>query len=353
MDQLSEKKENNYKIVFFDLETSHCNGVGSIFNQFNRIVQISAVCGEESFDAVVNPECHIPSDSAKIHGILDEVAKEKEVFSKVFPKFRSFVKDKLTRGSIVVLVAHNAFGFDKFILEKECARIGVRVPLDWVFFDSLLEYRKRFPNLPSKRLPDIYEERFKEKLDNAHNALADSSALQRLFERDLRDEFNLQKCLPANQQCYVADAACLTDLRGVGPVTYKRFLRKMQLQSCTVGDLRQHTMYMPLAQKEIFVRTILGVRNESFVFSVLCEITQCANPNEMFSYFPFVRHTFPSQFLTRTTVDYLLNAELRSPEQLKRYYVYGLEENGDDWERFVEDKLDTSSYIIAMIMRSV
>ena len=62
------------KFCFFDLETTGCPRSGSIFHEFHRIVQISAVCGDSTFDATVDPQCHIPSESTAIHRVTNDIA---------------------------------------------------------------------------------------------------------------------------------------------------------------------------------------------------------------------------------------------------------------------------------------
>lgn len=130
------KNKKLIKFVFFDLETNGCAGTGSILNPFHRIIQISAVSGDERFDSLVNPECHIPSESTAIHHVTNEMVKNAPTFKKIFPQFRAFVKKGAKRNTQIVLVAHNALGFDKPVLEKEVKRSGLKSPDNWRYYNT-------------------------------------------------------------------------------------------------------------------------------------------------------------------------------------------------------------------------
>lgn len=338
------------KFVFFDLETTGCKGSGSIFNEFHRIVQISAVTSSEQFDAIVNPEVHIPQASTAIHHVSNEMAQQGTTFKKVFPNFRAFVKKGAKRNTQIVLVAHNAIGFDKIVLEKECLRCGLKMPANWVFYDTLLTYRTQFPELVSKRLGDIYQNRFNEPIQNAHNALSDTLALQRLFEHDLLPSFNLIHTVPTGIPSYTPNKAPVDALRGIGKYTKKAVIILVQQNNPTVGHLRSYCSGKSVEEIEIILRLKLRCKAETYLFSLLCELTLYTDPIELFKQFPFVIDSFAG--LSDGTVQKLVQMGIRSPEQFKRHYLYNLAESGDAWDKLMCD-LECDPFRVAMLLRSI
>ena len=261
------------KFIFFDTETTGCEGTGSILNSFHRIVQISAVTNDgHTFDATVDPECHIPKASTSIHGITNLQAQEAKTFGTVFAGFRTFVKENTKRGTPIVLVAHNCLGFDKKMLEKECFRTGVRIPCNWMFYDSLLAYRIHFKELESKCLGDIYELRFGKKMENAHNSLADSQGLRDIFNNDLINLFDIKDCVPTHGQNYLPNDCAVIKIRGIGEKSSSKLQRHFQKPTVLVGDLRFHLSTHSAANIEMFIRGVIGTFKEEFVFSIFCEM---------------------------------------------------------------------------------
>ena len=341
------------KFIFFDTETTGCEGTGSILNEFHRIVQISAVTNDgQSFDSVVNPGCHIPKASTVIHGIDNKTAQASKRFGTIFAAFRKFVKQSTKRGTPIVLVAHNCFGFDKIMLEKECSRVGARIPTTWLFYDSLLAYRSHFVEMESKRLSDIYELRFGKKMENAHNSLADSIGLRDIFNNDLCNLFCMEDCVPTHGLHYLPNDVSVMKIRGIGGKSCRKLQRYFQKEHVFVGDLRFHMSTHTPAEIEIFIRNVIGTFKEAFVFSIFCEIMMTVTPHAAFKQFPFISHSFPSNIPLNTVDTLCSNFHVRSPEQLKRFYMFGLKEDGDRWERLV-DELRVNRFHLAMAMRSV
>ena len=338
------------KFVFFDLETNGCAGTGSILNPFHRIVQISAVSGDERFDAIVNPEVHIPSDSTAIHHVTNEMAQTAPLFKEIFPKFRAFVKKGAKRNTQIVLVAHNALGFDKPVLEKEVLRCGLKSPENWRYYDTLLTYRREFAELPSKRLGDIHQTRFNESIQNAHNALSDTLALQRLFSHDIQSLFDMNHTVMTGASSYTPNEAPVQNLRGVGPYTKRAIALMLAKNNPTVGDLRAYCSGKSEQDVELFLRLKLHCKKEAFLFSLLCELTLCNDPNALFERFPYSVHAFPG--LSDKTINHLLGMRIRSPEELNRHYLYGLKESAEAWDVLLSG-LECEVFRVAMLMRNL
>ena len=340
------------KFVFFDLETTGCPQSGSIFHDYHRIVQFSAVCGDETYDAIVNPQCHIPSESTAIHRVTNEMASKALNFGRIFPLFRTFIKKLSLRGTQIILVAHNAFGFDKLVLEKECSRFGLRVPATWKFYDSLLKYRSQY-SLPSNKLGDIYKQRFSTELQGAHNSLIDCMALKKLFEHDLLPYFNIQDTLQVYEQQYLTDNQPAIKVRGIGRRTKDKIVALLQMErEPTIGDLRTSLMGCSYADIEMFIRMQLNCSKEQFVYSILCEIVQPDQPHLLFQNFPFLLHTF-TVILPAYTVNTLLEKhKVRSAEQLKRFYLFKIKESGEKWDQLLKE-LNVNPFHISLMMRSI
>ena len=69
-------------------------------------------------DAVVNPQCWIPKESSRVHGITNKDVADKESFSDIAQKMRDFIGDH-------PIIAHNV-SFDKSFLNAEFKRASVK-----------------------------------------------------------------------------------------------------------------------------------------------------------------------------------------------------------------------------------
>lgn len=79
--------------------------------------------------------------------------------------------------SKVLLISHNNFKSDKLMLEIECKRRDLPLPLNWFFFDSLLYCRKVIPKQTSYTLHDLYKGIMNLPILDNHSALPDAKAL--------------------------------------------------------------------------------------------------------------------------------------------------------------------------------
>lgn len=171
------------QIVFFDLETT------GVDTNKDRIVQIAAIKKDhkgavlESMNLLINPEVSIPKEASEVHGITDDMVKDKPTFSEVAKSIKDFFLG-------CDLAGYNSDKFDIVLLDAELSRVGLN-GIDWDFnsIDVLSLYRKLYPNT----LSGVYERLTGKELENAHDALSDIEAtieiLETLHDRHLGTDY--------------------------------------------------------------------------------------------------------------------------------------------------------------------
>lgn len=159
--------------IAFDVETTGLSAIAC------KLVELSAVRfrlagGEmEIFSELINPECEIPPEVTRIHGITDEMVKDSPTNKDVIPKFLEFIGDKPC-----VLVAHNA-PFDVGFLKVAVARLGIEVPALTVL-DTLSLARALVDGVVDYKLKTLAQHY--EIVDgDYHRALADSHHVRHIF----------------------------------------------------------------------------------------------------------------------------------------------------------------------------
>jgi len=158
----------------FDTETT-----GLEPSKGDKIVAIGAVRIERGkilkdaiFHTLVNPERPIPPLATKIHGITDEMVKDKPTLREVLPKFLTFCKD-------TVLVAHNA-AFDLKFLEIEAEKLGLK--LDFPVVDTLFISYGIFEEFEDHNL-DTIARKLGIPVAGLHSALGDAFLTAEIYLR--------------------------------------------------------------------------------------------------------------------------------------------------------------------------
>lgn len=127
----------------------------------------------ETWTELVNPGRPIPSAATAIHGITNEMVREKPTFAHFAPRLRGLF------GRDAVFMAYNA-GFDFGVLNAEFVRAGVEpLPLEQPILDPLLIERR----VTSRSLGPTYKRYTGQTLQNAHTADADVHAMVEVLRR--------------------------------------------------------------------------------------------------------------------------------------------------------------------------
>ena len=160
--------------IVLDTETTGFNAEGD-----DRIVEVGAlelvnyVPTGKTFHHYVNPQRKIPENVTAIHGITDEMVRDKPIWAEIGGDFLEFIGD-------AKLVIHNA-EFDMRFLNAEMGRMGFQpMPMSRAI-DTLMLARGLFPGAPNSL--DALCKRYN--VDNSgrtyHGALLDSQLLAEVF----------------------------------------------------------------------------------------------------------------------------------------------------------------------------
>ena len=101
-----------------DPKTDRIVSVALIHANFGSLRENPNSLKGKSMEAVVNPQCRIPKESSRIHGITDKDVADKDSFSAIAQEMRDFIGD-------LPIIAHN-MSFDKNFLNAEFKRAGIK-----------------------------------------------------------------------------------------------------------------------------------------------------------------------------------------------------------------------------------
>jgi len=158
-------------ILFFDLETTGIE-IGT-----DRIVQIGAIKvmpdgSKTEYNWLINPGMSIPKDAGAIHGITDEMVKDK-------PMLGEMTQELTELFSNVDLGGYNVKNFDIPFLIAEFARIGIPFDTEHVrVVDGMAIFRTMEP----RNLEAAYKKYCGKQLVDAHDALVDIKATLEVVE---------------------------------------------------------------------------------------------------------------------------------------------------------------------------
>lgn len=151
--------------LFFDLETTSADITTA------KIIQLALLETNERDEKImeksnlINPKTPILESATAVHGITDEMVKDKPVFDKYAKSLKKLFENK-------ILVGYNILQFDIPILLSEFDRAGVKVTLSGKFIDVMKVETKLAP----RTLSAIYKKYTNSEIENAHDALGDVKA---------------------------------------------------------------------------------------------------------------------------------------------------------------------------------
>jgi len=176
--QRIETLSGRTQIFVFDLEF-----IGDVRDLTScRVWEIAVFCVSANtwFEKVIDPD---PEAETFPEPPIVEIPQLKRSFLEennavlwleAFQGLTEWVTVQLHPGAIPIFISHNTFRADKPILELECRRCGVRLPLHWYFFDSLHFSRSVIRNSTGNySLSGLHEQLFNKPIENVHRARAD------------------------------------------------------------------------------------------------------------------------------------------------------------------------------------
>ncbi len=101
-----------------DPSTDRIVSVGLLRVKFGNLRENRNSLDGRTMDAVINPQCPIPWEASRIHGITNKDVANRSPFSDIAQELRDFIGDR-------PIIAHNA-SFDKSFLNAEFKRAGVK-----------------------------------------------------------------------------------------------------------------------------------------------------------------------------------------------------------------------------------
>jgi DNA polymerase-3 subunit epsilon len=152
-------------LAIFDLETTGLN-----ITQ-DRIVEIGIIKAnpdgtEERYIKRVNPEMPIPNETSLIHGIYDADVINEPTFAQLAEEIVAFIGD-------ADLAGYNSNKFDIPVLSEELLRVGNNFD---VSNRNFVDVQNIFHKMEQRTLAAAYLFYCDKKIENAHNALADTEA---------------------------------------------------------------------------------------------------------------------------------------------------------------------------------
>jgi DNA polymerase III subunit epsilon len=163
-------------IVFFDIESTGLNIIK------DRILQIALIKyprggGEPTeMSMMINPGFPISEEAFAIHGISNEMLRNKPTFEQVGPDIYKFIGD-------ADLAGYNSDRFDVPMLMEEFHRIGISLDIS---VRKLIDVQKIFYKMEPRTLKAAYKHYCDQTLEDAHDALADVKATVEVFRGQLQ-----------------------------------------------------------------------------------------------------------------------------------------------------------------------
>lgn len=149
-------------IIYFDIEST------SVETETARIIELACIKYNpdgttEEKTILVNPEVPIPLEASEVHGITDDMVKDKPTFKQYAQAVRNWFYE-------CDLAGYNTDSYDIPLLSAEFERAGLE-GINWNpnLLDIMKLYRLLYPNT----LSDVYKRLIGKELEGAHGAVVD------------------------------------------------------------------------------------------------------------------------------------------------------------------------------------
>lgn len=163
-------------LVFFDIEATGLNVVR------DRIVQIALIKyfknnkkAPEELTMLINPGIPISLEAMAVHGITPKDVANKPTFQQVADQLLAFIGN-------ADLAGYNSNRFDIPLLMEEFSRVGIELDMSR---RRTLDMQRLFYKMEPRTLKAAYKFYTGERMENAHDALADVQATIGVFKGQL------------------------------------------------------------------------------------------------------------------------------------------------------------------------
>ena len=169
-------------LAIFDLETTGLNITK------DRIVEIAIIKvhpngNEEYFNKRINPDMPIPEETSLIHGIYDKDIENEPKFSEIADELVTFIGD-------ADLAGYNSNKFDIPVLSEELLRVGNTFD---VSNRKFVDVQNIFHKMEQRTLAAAYKFYCNKEIENAQNALADTTATWEVLKAQIEKYESLEK----------------------------------------------------------------------------------------------------------------------------------------------------------------
>ncbi len=169
------KLELDRDLCFFDLEATGLNVMQDRILQIAIIKYFADGREPEELEMLINPGMPISEEAMAVHGIKPADLRNKPVFAQIAQKLYDFIGD-------ADLAGYNSNRFDVPMLVEEFARAGLDFDLEK---RRLLDVQTLFHKMEPRTLRAALRFYCGEKLEDAHDALADVRATIKVLDGQL------------------------------------------------------------------------------------------------------------------------------------------------------------------------
>ena len=168
-------------LCVFDLETT------GLDISKDRIVQIAILKvhpdgQKEELNLLINPEMNISDSNAEIHGVTNEMVKDAPTFKQAAKEIAEFIGESDMAG-------YNSNKFDIPVLAEEFLRVEFDFDLS---SRKCVDVQNIFHKMEQRTLVAAFKFYCSKELDNAHDAMADTTATWEVFEKQIERYGNLK-----------------------------------------------------------------------------------------------------------------------------------------------------------------